>query len=229
MNIPLYNQAAEKLGEVAVSDGVFGVTVNPDLLHQVVSAQYANVRQPLAHAKGRGEVRGGGKKPWRQKGTGRARHGSIRSPIWKGGGVTHGPTKEHNFKKKINRKVARQALAMALSAKVRDGRFLVVDNIVLDQPKTRLISVILKNLVGIMSENKSTKMSGSLLLALPHSKRGDSLYRSAKNIANIGIMRTQDLQALRVLSYKYLIMTQESLKVTEKLFSKSRDKFNGDK
>src|SRR5258708_25564753 len=97
MEFPVYNQEAQQIGTVELADGIFGLPLNQDLLYQVVTSQVANQRQVVAHTKGRGEVRGGGKKPWRQKGTGRARHGSIRSPIWRGGGVTHGPTKEANF------------------------------------------------------------------------------------------------------------------------------------
>ena len=99
MEYPIYNQQAQQTGTVELSDSVFGLPMNRDLLYQVTTSQIANKRQVIAHAKGRSEVRGGGKKPWQQKGTGRARHGSIRSPIWKGGGVTHGPTKERNFEK----------------------------------------------------------------------------------------------------------------------------------
>ena len=103
MKTELYNQNAEVIGEAELPDRIFGVKMNPDLVHQVLVAQMANSRQVIAHTKGRGEVRGGGKKPWRQKGTGRARHASIRSPIWKGGGVAFGPTKERNFEKKRNK------------------------------------------------------------------------------------------------------------------------------
>jgi large subunit ribosomal protein L4 len=116
---------------------IFDVEINPDLIHQVVVAQTANRRRVIAHTKGRGEVRGGGKKPWRQKGTGRARHGSIRSPLWKGGGVTFGPTKERTFKKEINKKMKRKALFMVLTAKAKNNLLLVLDKIILEQPKTK--------------------------------------------------------------------------------------------
>mgnify|MGYP001565261470 FL=1 len=116
MQIPIYNQNAEQAGTLEVSNAVFALPMNQDLLHQVATSQLSNQRQVIAHAKGRSEVRGGGKKPWKQKGTGRARHGSIRSPIWKGGGVAHGPTKDKNYSKKINRKMARKALGVALSS-----------------------------------------------------------------------------------------------------------------
>ena len=120
MQIDLYNAGGSIIGKADLPEKMFGQKWNPDLVHQVLAAQESNARKPLAHAKGRGEVRGGGKKPWRQKGTGRARHGSIRSPLWKGGGVTHGPTKERNFEKKINKKMRRAALFSILSRKTKE-------------------------------------------------------------------------------------------------------------
>src|SRR3990167_10958145 len=145
MELPLYNQNAEQVGAVNLADDVFGLPMNKDLLYQVTTSQMSNQRQVIAHAKGRGEVRGGGKKPWRQKGTGRARHGSIRSPIWKGGGATFGPTKEVNFKKKVSKKMASKALFVALSSKARDKQLLVVDGIKLQNPKTKEMAVLFKN------------------------------------------------------------------------------------
>ena len=136
MKTDLYNQAGEIINQVELPDQVFGLKINSDLLYQAVMAQLGNSRQVLAHTKGRSEVRGGGKKPWRQKGTGRARHGSIRSPIWKGGGVTFGPTKERNFSKTINKKMKRKALFMALSSKVTDQQLMVFDHLSIEKPKT---------------------------------------------------------------------------------------------
>src|SRR3954468_24273266 len=138
MEFPLYNQEAEKVGTIELADGIFGLAMNQDLLYQVITSQLANKRQVVAHAKGRGEVRGGGKKPWRQKGTGRARHGSIRSPIWVGGGVAHGPRNDKVFARSIPQKMRNKALAMALSKKLADGEVIFVESLDLSSPKTAL-------------------------------------------------------------------------------------------
>ena len=123
INIDIYNQKGEKTGKIDIPESIFSLEPNIDLIHQVYVAQQANSRIAIAHTKTRGEVRGGGKKPWKQKGTGRARHGSIRSPIWKGGGVTFGPRSDRNFSKAINKKQRQKALFMVLSSKVNDNSF----------------------------------------------------------------------------------------------------------
>src|SRR3989339_1482700 len=128
MKVDLYNLAGKITGQQELADEVFNVKIKPEVVHEVYIAQMANQREAWADTKGKGEVRGGGKKPWKQKGTGRARHGSTRSPIWKGGGVTFGPTKERNFKKDINKKMARKALLMAISSKAKNRQLLVLDN-----------------------------------------------------------------------------------------------------
>src|SRR3989344_4069126 len=123
----LYNLEGKVIKDQQLDEKFFGIKVNPSLIKLAVEAQNANSREVIAHAKGRAEVRGGGRKPWKQKGTGRARHGSSRSPIWVGGGVTFGPTKERNFKKDINKKMKRKAVLMALSTKASDKEMIVVD------------------------------------------------------------------------------------------------------
>ena len=127
IKIKIYNQNAEAAGEMELSPKVFGVKVNHDLIHQAVVTQMANERQVIAHTKDRSEVRGGGRKPWAQKGTGRARHGSSRSPIWIGGGVTFGPRNDRNFKMRLNRKMKQNAMLMALSDKAAGDNFIVFD------------------------------------------------------------------------------------------------------
>ena len=137
MEALIYNQKGEEFGKIQLPETVFGLPKNADLVHQVVISMQSNLRTPVAHTKGRGEVRGGGKKPWQQKGTGRARHGSIRSPIWKGGGVTHGPIKDKNYEKKINKKMKVKALYTILSQKMRDNEILFVDKFSFAKPKTQ--------------------------------------------------------------------------------------------
>jgi len=207
MEYPLYNQKAENVGKVELPDSIFNVPSNNDLLHQVVSAQMANKRQILAHAKGRGEVRGGGKKPWRQKGTGRARHGSIRSPIWKGGGVTFGPTKEVNFKKKIGKKMSRKALVVALSEKARNNNIIVVDDIKLSVPKTKEAASILKNF-----KDKLGKKGSILIIS---SSVDNNLCRAVSNIPKTGLTEARNLNLLEALSYKNLMIIKDAIIVID--------------
>ncbi len=212
MEATLYNQEAKAVGTVELADSVFRVPVRADLLHQVVVSQEANSRQHLAHAKGRGEVRGGGIKPWRQKGTGRARHGSIRSPIWKGGGVTHGPTKEENYGKKINKKMARKATAMALSSKVADEQFVVVDRIALSAPKTREMATVLKALSTVFPKFRRTKTSSSTMLVAVPTVNDGSILRTARNIPNVQIIEARNLNARTLLKRRFLVVLQDALK-----------------
>ncbi|KKS13858.1 MAG: 50S ribosomal protein L4 [Candidatus Yanofskybacteria bacterium GW2011_GWA1_41_6] len=212
MEYPLYNQKAENIGKVDLPDGIFNLEMNKDLVHQIVTSQMSNKRQVIAHAKGRGEVRGGGKKPWRQKGTGRARHASIRSPIWKGGGATFGPTKERNFKKKINKKMARKALFMALSSKAKDKQLFVLDDIRLENTKTKEMAVILKNLSSLMGKKPT------MLLVLPLME--DKVKRSSKNLPNFSAVEARNLNPLEVLSHKYLVLVKDSVDALNKTFNK---------
>jgi len=170
---PVYNVNGEKVSEVELNPKVFGLAVKPDLVSFVVIAQKANQRQVLAHTKNKGEVRGGGRKPWRQKGTGRARHGSIRSPLWRGGGVTFGPTKERNFSLKINKKEKRQALLMVLSDKAKHEKIILIDKLELDQPKTKKFFQILQNVnlrVKTRKKNSEKKDKDSAIINLPAKK-----------------------------------------------------------
>ena len=208
MEFPLYNQQAENIGKVELLDSVFAVPSNNDLLHQVVSSLMSNKRRVIAHAKTRSEVRGGGKKPWRQKGTGRARHGSIRSPIWKGGGVTFGPTKEVIFKKKIGKKMARKALAVALSEKARSNGIIVVDGIGLNAPKTKEVAVIVK------AFKQKLDRTGSILFVTPSVDK--NLYRATKNIQKVGVIEARNLNSLEILSHKTLMIMKEAIGMLEK-------------
>ena len=148
METKIYNQKGKEAGKITLPEEVFGLPWNADLVHQVVTSMLANARTPVAHTKTRGEIRGGGKKPWKQKGTGRARHGSTRSPIWVGGGVTHGPRNDKIYARKINRKMKAKALYTILSKKAKDGEILFVDALSFSAPKTVEAKEILKNLSG---------------------------------------------------------------------------------
>ena len=205
MEVNLYNQSAEKVGKVSLPDSVFDVPMNKDLLYQVVTSQIANKRQSIAHTKDRSEVRGGGKKPWKQKGTGRARHGSIRSPIWRGGGVTFGPRKERNFKKKINKNMARKALSVALSSKVKDKEFIVVDAVGLSNWKTKEMAGVIKNINQLFPVKY-----GSLLLVIP-SKLSDTVERVAKNLPRVDVMEARNLNALDVMARKNVLVMKDAV------------------
>src|SRR4030042_1252343 len=181
---------------------VFGLKLNKDLVHQAVVAQMANSRQVIAHTKTRAEVSGGGKKPWRQKGTGRASHGSIRSPIWIGGGVTFGPTKERNFSKKINKKMRRKALLMVLSGKAKDNELVVLDDLKLSEPKTKLMDKVIASLVRVKKDIKK-----GALIAL--GQKDDNVIKAVKNIPKINTIGINSLNVVDVLSKKYLVMQKE--------------------
>ncbi|MDP3995842.1 MAG: 50S ribosomal protein L4 [bacterium] len=209
MKVDVYNQNGEKVGTTLLPKDIFGVSENPDLIYQTVVTLMANRRKATAKTKDRSEVRGGGRKPWRQKGTGRARHGSRRSPIWKGGGVTFGPVKDRVFEKKINKKMRRKALLMALSSKVKNNLLILLDGIKLEKPKTKEISLMFKKLP--CKENKS-------LLALPVMDK--NIITAARNISNIRTVQARDLNLLDVLSFKYLVMPKEAIEVIKETFVK---------
>jgi large subunit ribosomal protein L4 len=209
MKYNVYNQEGKEIGQTLLLKEIFDVKMNLDLIHQVVVSQMANKRKVIAHTKTRGEVSGGGKKPWRQKGLGRARHGSIRSPLWRHGGITFGPTKEKVFTKKIPKKMKRKALFMTLSAKVKNNLLILLDKLKLEQPKTKLMSEILKKLP---SKGKSS------LIALPEMDK--NLILAARNLPGTETIQVKDLNCLDLLSFKYLIMPKESVKVIKKTFLK---------
>ncbi|MCX7778991.1 MAG: 50S ribosomal protein L4 [Patescibacteria group bacterium] len=209
MKIDLYNQAGEKVGTTSVSSRVFGLKPKPEIIHQVVVAMLANLRKPWANTKTRGEVRGGGKKPWRQKGTGRARAGSIRSPLWRGGGIIFGPRKERNYRKKINKKVKKLALKMALSDKVLNKKIIILDKLELPAIKTKKIEEILKKLP---SRQEKT------LLVLE--KKDEKIILSGRNLPYLKITLANNLNLIDLLNYKYLLSTKGGLKKIEEIYGK---------
>lgn len=218
----IYDQNGKEKGKVELPDTIFGLPFNADLVHQVVVSMTSNMRNPIAHTKDRSEVRGGGKKPWRQKGTGRARHGSIRSPIWRGGGITFGPRNDRNFDKKINRKMKIKALLTVLSQKMRDGEILFVDDIKMSEVKSKDAKGILGNLSKIKGfEMILNKKRNSVYVAM--NGRDENVEMSFGNFGNVWINEVRNLNPLDILKYKYLIITnpKESIEFLEsKLLSK---------
>ncbi len=211
MKVSVYNKEGEKKGDVSLPSEIFEVEINSDLLHQAIVSQMANRRERIAHTKDRSEKRGGGRKPWRQKGTGRARHGSIRSPIWRGGGVTFGPRKERVFKKKINKKEKKKALFMALSGKAKENLIVVLDKMEVKEPKTSQLSFL---------ENLPCK-EGSKLLITP--KGDEKTYLAARNIPDLQLMRAQDINSLDLMSFKYLVFPKETIEILKETFLKKDD------
>jgi len=179
---------------------VFDVEINPNLVHQVVEVQSANARQNLAHTKTKGEVRGGGRKPWRQKGTGRARHGSIRSPLWKGGGVTFGPRNERVFAKKINKKMKNKALFMTLTDKVKENKFIVVDKLELPEIKTKKMATIL---------HKLPIKGNSALVVL--AAKDEIVTTSARNLPKIKTLLADSLNVIDILKFHYLLVDKSGI------------------
>ena len=192
-------------------DGVFGVRWNEALVHQVVTSQMANQRRGTAHAKTRGEVRGGGKKPWRQKGTGRARHGSTRSPIWIGGGVTHGPRSDKDYTKKINKKMAKKALYTVLSAKARDGEIVVIDALDFPSGKTKEAGALVKNLKTRAGLTRFGGKRPAALVALP--EKAEVVKRTMRNLPCVALAEARNLTACDALRYKYVLFSKDVVSV----------------
>ncbi|MCK5085546.1 50S ribosomal protein L4, partial [Candidatus Parcubacteria bacterium] len=175
IKVKTYNKEGKESGDMELPEEIFGLKIKDDLIHQTYIAHISNSRQVLADTKDKGEVSGGGKKPWKQKGTGRARHGSSRSPIWKGGGVTFGPTSLRNYSKKINKKMKVKALLMVLSSKVRDNELVIIDNFKFEKISTKSMNSVLSSL--------PTK--GKILLSL--NKKDDNILKSIENISNVNV------------------------------------------
>jgi len=201
VKIKVYNLEGKEVEEMELDPQVFGVKINPDLVHQVVEAQQANARFKLAHTKTKAEVRGGGKKPWRQKGTGRARAGSIRSPLWKGGGITFGPRKEREFGKKINKKMKTKALFMTLTDKVKENALIILEKLEFTKIKT-------KDLIKLIS--KLPLKSGKTLIVLD--QKNDNIVKSARNVKNLKTILANSLNILDILKYNYLLVDKNGVK-----------------
>lgn len=218
MKTDIYNIQGKKAGSVELPENIFGIEWNNALMYQVVTVMQANARTPVAHAKDRGAVRGGGKKPWQQKGTGRARHGSIRSPIWKGGGVTHGPLKDKDYSREIPKKMRAKALFMALSRKLKDGELIFVDSFGMKAPKTaeakKAITALSKEFKNLSSKHNAA------LIALP--EKNDATEKSFRNISSIKLGTVANMNPVEVLRHKYVIIEnpEASIKIVEKRAAK---------
>jgi len=220
MDAKIYNQKGQESGNITLSENVFGLPWNADLVHQVVVSMQSNEREAIAHTKTRGEVRGGGKKPWQQKGTGRARHGSTRSPIWVGGGIAHGPRNDKNYSRKINKKMKAKALYTIMSKKLRDGEILFIDSLSFEAPKAKEAKDVLSALGSIKGfEKLSNKRKNAAFIAL--AKKESPVVKSFNNFGNVLVDELRNINPVTALNYKYLIITnpKESLKVIENKLS----------
>lgn len=214
MEAPVYNQEGKSAGKVSIPAGVFDLAWNADLVHEVVRLMNSNARTNTAHTKTRGEVRGGGRKPWKQKGTGRARHGSTRSPIWVGGGVAHGPRNERNFDRKINKKVKNKALLTILSKKFKDGEIIFVDEVKFANPKAKDAKNVLVSLARIKGyERLGTKTKNAAIISVEQKK--DALTKSFRNFGNVSVEEIRNINPVSVLNSTYLVISnpQSSIKI----------------
>lgn len=212
----VFSQEGKKVTDISLPEAVFGAPWNADLVHEVVVSMRGNARANTAHTKTRGEVRGGGKKPWRQKGTGRARHGSTRSPIWSGGGQAHGPRNERDYSRKINKNVRAKALACVLSKKHADAHLIFVDALSFKQPKTK------EAIASLVALGKAVKQSGIItkkvnatLVVLP--SRDENAEKSFRNMQNVRVVSVKDVNPVELLTYKYVVVAkpEESVKALE--------------
>jgi large subunit ribosomal protein L4 len=199
MKTKVYNLEGKETGEIELPERIFNVPANEDLIHQVVVAQMANARIAIADTKDRGEVSGGGKKPWKQKGTGRARHGSSRSPLWKGGGVTFGPTSDRNFTKRINKKMKTKALFMVLSEKLREEKIMILEDIKLDKPSTK---DMLKSMDKLSIKSKA-------LMAF--AKKDNNVVKSFGNVGNVSLIASDSINVVDILKNDLFVTSKSGL------------------
>ena len=203
--VSVLNMEGSEVGKMKLNDAIFGVEINEHLVHQAVVAQLANNRQGTQKAKTRSEVRGGGRKPWRQKGTGHARQGSIRAPQWTGGGVVFAPT-PRDYSKKMNKKEKRIALKSVLTSRVEEGKFIVVDELKFDEPKTKEFAEVMKNLEAdkalvVLNDNDT------------------NVVKSAANIPTVKTASTQTINVYDILKYDTVIVTQDAVKTIEEVYA----------
>ena len=211
MKLPVYNQSGQESGQqIELNAAIFDIPeVRTDLVQLVAVAQRANSRQGTVSTKTRGEVRGGGRKPWKQKGTGRARVGSIRSPLWRGGGIIFGPRPERNFLKKVNKGTKRLGMFTVLTQKAQTGKIIILENLELEKPKTRELKDKLENFGKLLAAKK-------LLLVLPG--RNENLVRAARNLASVKTIRADSLNVLDLLDADGVLILREAVPIIEKTY-----------
>jgi large subunit ribosomal protein L4 len=206
MDIQVINKENKKVETLALPAEIFSIPWNPELVHQVVVAHLANKRNTVAHAKTRGEIAGGGRKPWKQKHTGRARHGSTRSPIWVGGGVTHGPRNDRDFSKKVNKKMKRAALYTALSKKLKDAQLIVVDNFDFGSAKTKEYASFFKHFF---------KKQISACMVVQKEKK--NAFLGARNIQGISIIHAPSLNTYECMAHKFIFIEKDAIMSIKKI------------
>jgi large subunit ribosomal protein L4 len=204
IKVPVYNKEGDKVEEIELSDDVFGLEANHALLHQAYVILSGNTRRPTAHTKDRSERSGSGRKPWKQKGTGRARAGSLRSPLWRKGGITFGPTNEKNYIRELNAKMRKKAVSLALSEKVRANTIVVVNTYDFDTLKTARFAQMIKKL----------DIKGSILAGFVSEEK--DVRRTSRNIQNIQDVLVSDVSVKELLDNKYVLMSKASVAVLEK-------------
>jgi len=217
METTIYSNEGKSVGSMKLPETVFGVTWNSDLVHQVVVGMQANARLSTAHTKDRSEVSGGGKKPWKQKGTGRARHGSTRSPIWAGGGVAHGPRNTKEYSVTLSKKMKAKALATVFSKKFADQEILALEAIKLEVPKTATIKTILKALAtGSGQTTLATKRKNAAVVVIP--KRDEVVEKSFRNFGHLEVVQAKDVNPVDLLTYKFVVLVEpkDTLPILEK-------------
>jgi len=214
MKVPVYSLNGESKEQLELKPELFAVKTVPAVIHQVITSHLSSARNTVASVKKRGEVRGGGRKPWRQKGTGRARAGSIRSPLWRGGGVVFGPTPERNFIRKVNRKQFRKSLFMVLSQKLADNRLFIFDKLELSEFSTKKVAEQISKLkaqAGISSK--------TLNIIIP--KADEKLERSVANLPNVEVLRVSEITPYSLLKQEATVILKEALPVIEKTFARN--------
>ena len=206
MEATVYNSQGKETSKVTLPEAVFGLKWNGDLVSQVFNSMNTNARTNVAHTKDRSDVRGGGKKPWAQKGTGRARHWSSRSPIWVGGGVAHGPRNEKNFDRKVNKKMKAKALYTVLSKKFKDGEIIFVDSLSFDTPKTKDAKAVIGALSGANDSYRylATKRKNAALIATD--EKDINTEKSFSNFGSMEVMEARNLSVVDALNTKYIVL-----------------------